>query len=171
MLFMPPMSDPTDEEARGVPARGAALRMLDAVLNRGQTLDTAHGNFTRTLPPEDASFALVMASEALRWLVDLDVLIDSATPQPLAKDVKARSVLRLALIQALKLDTPHHAAIATALPLVSGGPKRLVHGVFGTLMRGSRDPPPGKATPGERATSGMKLRPSRGRLSICARLT
>ncbi len=119
----------------------AALRMLDAVLNRGQTLDTAHGNFTRTLPPEDASFALVIASESLRWLVDLDALIDSATPQPLAKDVKARSVLRLALVQALKLATPHHAAIATALPLVSGGPKRLVHGVFGALMRGGRSLP------------------------------
>ena len=140
---MGPMSDSTDEEARGVPARGAALRVLDAVLNRGQTLDTAHGNFTRRLPPEDASFALVMASEALRWVVDLDALIDSATPQPLPKDVKARNVLRLALVQVLKLDTPHHAAIATALPLVSGGPKRLVHGVFGTLMRG------GKALPGK----------------------
>ena len=142
---MAPMSDPADEEARGVPARGAALRMLDAVLNRGQTLDTAHSNFTRALPPEDAGFALVMASEALRWLVDLDALIDSATPQPLPKDVKARNVLRLALVQALKLDTPHHAAIATALPLVSGGPKRLVHGVFGTLMRGGKTLP-GKPT-------------------------
>lgn len=129
------MSDSPDEEARGVPARMAALRMLDAVLNRGQTLDSAQANFTRGLPPEDAAFALVMASEALRWLVDLDALIDGATAQPLPKDAKARSVLRLALVQALKLDTPHHAAIATALPLISGGPKRLVHGVFGTVVR------------------------------------
>ena len=121
----------------------AALRMLDAVLNRGQTLDTAHGNFTRALPTEDASFARVMASEALRWLVDLDALIDGATPQPLPRDAKARSVLRLALIQALKLDTPPHAAIATALPLITGGPKRLVHGVFGTVVRGA------KALPGK----------------------
>ncbi|CAM3127466.1 16S rRNA (Cytosine967-C5)-methyltransferase [Sphingomonas antarctica] len=119
----------------------AALRMLDAVINRGQTLDTAHGNFTRALPPEDASFALVISSETLRWLVDLDALIDSATPQPLAKDVKARTVLRIALIQALKLGTPHHAAIATALPLITGGPKRLVHGVFGTIVRGGKKLP------------------------------
>ena len=41
----------------------------------------------------------------------------------------------MALAQALVLKTPQHAAIATALPLVAGGPKRLVHGVFGTLMR------------------------------------
>ncbi len=33
------------------------------------------------------------------------------------------------------MNTPPHAAIATALPLVDGGPRRLVHGVFGTVMR------------------------------------
>jgi 16S rRNA (cytosine967-C5)-methyltransferase len=33
------------------------------------------------------------------------------------------------------MGTPPHAAISTALPLVDGGPRRLVHGVFGTLMR------------------------------------
>jgi 16S rRNA (cytosine967-C5)-methyltransferase len=139
------MSGSEDEEARGVPARMAALRMLDAVLNRGQTLDATQANFTRGLPPEDAAFARVMVSEALRWLVDLDALIDGATAQPLPKDAKARSVLRLALVQALRLETPHHAAIATALPLVSGGPKRLVHGVFGAVTRSGKGLP-GKPT-------------------------
>ena len=33
-------------------------------------------------------------------------------------------------------------------------------------MRGSSDPPPGSATPGDSATSGMKLRPSSGSVSI-----
>src|SRR3712207_9625 len=50
-------------------------------------------------------------------------------------DAKARFALRIALVQALRLGTPAHAAIATVLPLVDGGPRRLVHGVFGTLMR------------------------------------
>ena len=45
-------------------------------------------------------------------------------------------MLRIALAQTLILKTPPHAAIATALPLVDGGPRKLVHGVFGTLMRG-----------------------------------
>jgi 16S rRNA (cytosine967-C5)-methyltransferase len=39
------------------------------------------------------------------------------------------------LAQVLILATPPHAAITTALPLVDGGPRKLVHGVFGTLMR------------------------------------
>lgn len=44
-------------------------------------------------------------------------------------------MIRIALVQVLVLGTPEHAAVATALPLVEGGPRRLVHGVLGTLLR------------------------------------
>jgi 16S rRNA (cytosine967-C5)-methyltransferase len=66
---------------------------------------------------------------------DLDALIDSATRQRLPDDSKARMVLRAALAQKVGLGTPEHALVATALPLVDGGPRRLVHGVLGTLLR------------------------------------
>lgn len=125
-----------------MPARRAALRLLDAVLRRGVPLDRAVPRATEGLGPPDRAFAHALAAEALRWLVDLDQLIDSATARPLPADAKARSVLRLALVQALVLGTPSHAAIATALPLVESGPRRLVHGVFGSLSRrGARLPP------------------------------
>jgi 16S rRNA (cytosine967-C5)-methyltransferase len=95
-------------------------------------LDTAARGLTRA---DDRGLAHAIAAEALRRLPDLDALIDSATKKPLPADAKARSALRIALVQALALDTPPHAAISTVLPLVEGGPRRLVHGVFGTLMR------------------------------------
>ncbi len=116
----------------GLPARRVALSMMDAVLRRGQRFDALaiHG-----LSPPDERLARAIVGETLRRLPDLDALIDSATAQPLPGDAKARTVLRIALVQALVLGTPAHAAIATALPMVEGGPKRLVHGVFGTLMR------------------------------------
>jgi 16S rRNA (cytosine967-C5)-methyltransferase len=66
---------------------------------------------------------------------DLDALIDSATKKRLPDDSKARMVLRIALAQKIGLGTPDHAIVATALPLVDGGPRRLVHGVLGTLLR------------------------------------
>ena len=119
----------------GVPARLAALRLLDAVLRQGQRLDVVAGNATRALAAEDCGLAIAITGEVLRRLPDLDALIDSATAQPLPLDAKARTVLRIALAQALRLETPPHAAISTVLPLVTGGPKRLVHGVFGTLIR------------------------------------
>ena len=128
----------------GVAPRRAALSALDRVLNRGEPLDGALERSSRGLAGPDRGLAHALAAETLRRLPDLDALIDSATRQPLPSDAKARAVLRLALTQALALGTPPHAAIATALPLVTGGPKRLVHGVFGTLMRGQArlpDPP------------------------------
>ncbi len=108
--------------------------MLDAVLRRGQTMDNA-AQAARGLPPADAALASAIAGETLRRLPDLDELIDGATRQALPDDSKSRMVLRLALAQKIGLNTPDHAVVATALPLVDGGPRRLVHGVLGTLLR------------------------------------
>lgn len=118
----------------GVGARRAALQILDGVLRRGQTIEAAAAH-ERKLSPPDHSLAIAIAGEALRRLPDLDAMIDSATRQRLPDDSKARMVLRLALAQKIGLGTPDHAIVATALPLVDGGPRRLIHGVLGTLLR------------------------------------
>ena len=118
----------------GLEARQAALRLLDSVLRRGQTLEGAAAAI-RGLSPPDRALCVAITGEALRRLPDLDAIIDSATRNPLPDDSKARMVLRLALAQKIGLATPDHALVATALPLVDGGPRRLVHGVLGTLLR------------------------------------
>ena len=120
----------------GLPVRRAALRLLDAVFRRGETLEQAEGaalSDIRKAP--DRALAKAIAGETLRWLTDLDALIDSATAQNLPEDAKARMVLRIMLAQALRLDTPPHAVIATGLPLLAGGPRRLAHGVFSALVK------------------------------------
>ncbi|MDE2596870.1 MAG: RsmB/NOP family class I SAM-dependent RNA methyltransferase [Sphingomonadales bacterium] len=133
----------------GLPARRAALRLLDAVLRRGETLDlAAHGALQGIRVDADRALARALAGEALRWLVDLDALIDSATRQVLPDDAKARSVLRLMLAGWLRLETPPHAVIATALPLLVGGPKRLAHGVFSTLVKRTARLPDAPTLPG-----------------------
>jgi len=120
----------------GLPARRAALKMLDAVLRRGETLDQVSGSALQHVRGDaDRALSRAIAAEVLRWLVDLDALIDSATRQVLPDDAKPRSVLRLMLAQWLRLETPPHAVIATALPLLVGGPRRLAHGVFSTLTK------------------------------------
>lgn len=124
-------------EVPGLSSRRAALQLLDAVLRRGQPLERALASATKGIDnPADRALAHAIASETLRRIPDLDDLIDGATRQRLPDDAKARMVLRIALVQALILETPQHAAVATALPLVDGGPRRLVHGVLGTLFRG-----------------------------------
>ena len=119
----------------GVDARRAALRILDRVVRSGQTMDSAAQGLK--LEGTDRSLALAIAGETLRRLPLLDRLIDGATRQLLPDDSKARMVLRLALAQRIALNVPDHALVATALPLVEGGPRRLVHGVLSTLLRGT----------------------------------
>ena len=124
------------QDPAGTPARRAALRMLDAVLRRGETLDQAEGAATKSVHGfADKALARAIAAEVLRWLVDLDALIDSATKQRLPDDAKPRMVLRMMLAQWLRFETPPHAVVATALALLAGGPRRLAHGVFSTLSR------------------------------------
>jgi 16S rRNA (cytosine967-C5)-methyltransferase len=120
----------------GLPVRRAALRLLDAVFRRGETLEQAEGGALGDIrKAPDRALAKAIAGETLRWLTDLDALIDSATQQNLPEDAKARMVLRIMLAQALRLDTPPHAVIATGLPLLAGGPRRLAHGVFSALVK------------------------------------
>ncbi len=120
----------------GLPARKGALKLIDAVLNRGETLDqAANAALLGVKGQADRALAKALAGEALRWLTDLDALIDSATRLVLAHDAKVRSVLRLMLAGWQRLETPPHAVIATALPLLVGGPRRLAHGVFSTLVK------------------------------------
>ncbi len=127
---------PPVQATQGVPARRGALRLLMAVLGRGTPLELALESALDGIPmANDRALARHLAATVLRWLPDLDALIDSATPKPLPDDARARQVLRIALAGWLKLGTPPHAVVATALPLVEGGPRRLVHGVLGSLIR------------------------------------
>lgn len=144
------MSSDVQTDPPGSATRRAALSLLDAVLRKGLPLDAAAPSATRGLTrADDRAFATAIASEALRWLPDLDALIDDATRNPLPPDAKARMALRIALVQALAMETAPHAAISTVLPLVDGGPRKLVHGVFGTLMRGGAKLPVQPTLPAE----------------------
>ncbi|WP_428629259.1 RsmB/NOP family class I SAM-dependent RNA methyltransferase [Sphingopyxis sp.] len=125
-----------EADPAGTAPRRAALRLVDAVLRRGDPLDIAMHAAAQGLTGADRAFAVAIASETLRWMVDIDALIDSATAQILPDDVKSRAVLRIALAQLLVLKSPGHAVVATALPLVAGGPRRLVHAI---LSRAQQD--------------------------------
>lgn len=116
--------------------------MLRRGLPLEAAIDGACGELDRA---DDRAFAHAIAAETLRHLPDLDMLIDDTTERPLPPDAKARFVLRIALVQALAMKTPPHAAISTVLPLLDGGPRKLAHAVFSTVIeRGDALPvPPG----------------------------
>ncbi len=134
--MMPTRKSAKTPDIPGLPARRAALQMLDAVLRRGETLDmAAPAALKRVQRDADRALARALAGEVLRWLPDLDALIDSATKKRLPDDAKPRMALRIMLAGWLRLETPPHAVVATGLPLLAGGPRRLAHGVFSTLTK------------------------------------
>ncbi len=123
-------------EIQGLAARRGAFRLLMAVLWQGRPLDGALDHALQGVSQSnDRALARSIASYTLRYLQEWDDLIDSTTAKPLPDDSRARMVLRLALTQAFVLNLPHHAVVATALPLIEGGPRRLVHGILGRLLR------------------------------------
>jgi len=157
-----PAPSQSPEAIPGVPARRAALRLLDAVLRRGEPLDQIAPPILRPIErADDRALALAIVSEALRWLGDIDALIDSATQQNLPEDAKARGVLQIMLAQALRLDLPPHAVIATGLPLLMGGPRRLAHGVFSALLKRGAALPEAPSLPAAAAARWDKAWPGR----------
>ncbi|MFA7440708.1 MAG: methyltransferase domain-containing protein [Sphingomonadaceae bacterium] len=125
----------TGRPPQGVAARSAAVRLLHGVTVLGRPLDQSFGQAASGLSGPDRALARALVSLSLRNLAGLDQLIDSACSRPLPPDARARQALRIALTGRLLLDTPPHAVIATILPLLEGGPRRLVHGVLSTLFR------------------------------------
>jgi 16S rRNA (cytosine967-C5)-methyltransferase len=111
------------------------VRLVHSVTVLGRPLDMQLDSALVGLPPSDRGLARALVGGVLRHLPGLDRLIDSACRLALPPDARARQVLRVALAGRLLLDTPPHAAIATALPMLEGGPRRLVHGVLSTLFR------------------------------------
>ena len=67
---------PKEADVPGLAARRAALRLLDAVLRRGEALETALHAATQGLKRgSDKGLAHAIAADTLRWLPDIDALI------------------------------------------------------------------------------------------------
>ncbi len=120
---------------QGLASRQAAVTLVHGVTVLGRPLDPMLDRVLSGLSAPDRGLARALTGGVLRHLPGLDRLIDSACARPLPPDARARQALRVALAGRLLLDTPAHATIATILPLLEGGPRRLVHGVLSTLFR------------------------------------
>ena len=103
----------------GLAARRAALDIL-GLMRRGRTLDEALAQ-TRSLGAldgPDRAFARNMVSTSWRRRGAIDAVIGHYLDRPLpAKNAEVMDILRLAAVQLLILQTPAHAAVATATEL------------------------------------------------------
>lgn len=115
------VAPPKGPEPSGLDARRLAVRLIEAVLIKGHTLEDAltreekdHG--APVLESRDRAFAHLIAATVLRRYGSLTAVIGAFLTRPLPKEVqRPRSILLVAAAQILLLDTPRHAAINLAV--------------------------------------------------------
>lgn len=128
--------------SQAIITRRSAVRILGAVVNQGQVLDTAFDKEVRSLnlSDEDKSFIRLLVTTCLRRMGQIDVVLSRLMKKPLPeKQAIVRSVLRLGATQALFLGTPPHAVANTSVEVVRSfhlsGMTGFVNGVLRALMR------------------------------------
>jgi 16S rRNA (cytosine967-C5)-methyltransferase len=114
------------------PTREAAFDLLTAVLDRRRTLEEALDALP-TLAPRDRSAAHRLAASVLRRFGTLDAVLEpflhKAPPDPV------RHVLRLGTAGLLFLETPDHAAVATAVALARARGLSAFAGLVNAVLR------------------------------------
>jgi 16S rRNA (cytosine967-C5)-methyltransferase len=118
-------------QAPGLPARSAALKLLRAALSGrgGLEVGLADSGLAR-LVPQDRAFARALTMATLRRLGPIDRALDARLKREPPAPV--RDLLRLGLAQAFWLDTPDFAAVDTTVALA---PKPL-RGLVNAVLRG-----------------------------------
>jgi 16S rRNA (cytosine967-C5)-methyltransferase len=96
------------------PTRDAAFALLTAVLDRRRPLEEELDTLP-ALPPRDRAAAHRLAAAVLRRLGTLDAVLEPLLRRQPPEPV--RHVLRIGAAGLLLLDTPRHAAVATAVAL------------------------------------------------------
>jgi len=127
-------------------ARGCALALLEAVLGRKIPLDQAlaESKPLAALATRDRGFARLLAATVLRRRGQIDAVLAQFLAKPLPERAGVvRDIMRLGAAQALFLETPPHAAVATSVELTeaAGHPalKGLVNAVLRRLSREGKD--------------------------------
>lgn len=114
------------------PTRDAAFDLLSAVLDRHRPLEEALDSLHH-IEPRDRAAAHRIAAAVLRRAGSLDAVLEPflrrAPPDPV------RHVLRLGAAQLLLLDTPAHAAVATAVALARGRSLTPFAGLINAVLR------------------------------------
>lgn len=138
----PAVTDPSPSTHTDLAPRRAALDLLAAALSRRAGLDEAAGRTAfLALSPRDRGFARALVLATLRHLGPIDRALDSRLQK--APPEAVRNILRLGAAQAIALDTPAFAAVATSVDLAAAMREaRPFKGLVNAVLRGvTREPP------------------------------
>ena len=126
------------EPRTGIAARKAAIDLLDAVLTRKASRDTALATTPRfnALAGPDRSFARLIASGSLRHLGEIDAAVDNLLRKPIANSaLTVRQTLRVGAAQLMFLEPPPPAAVDTAVTSLKGSRFAGFSGLANAILR------------------------------------
>jgi 16S rRNA (cytosine967-C5)-methyltransferase len=134
------VTDPN--ETAGLPARAAALDILQAALSGRAGIEGALAQpQLKALEPRDRGFARALAMATLRHLGPIDAALQAKLNR--APPERVVNALRLGAAQLFVLKTPPHAAVGATVDLAPPSFKGLVNAV----LRGLTREPPDLADP------------------------
>ncbi|WP_414693896.1 RsmB/NOP family class I SAM-dependent RNA methyltransferase [Phenylobacterium sp.] len=132
----------SDPNAAGLPARAAALDILQAALSGRAGIEGALAQpQLKALEPRDRGFARALAMATLRHLGPIDAALQAKLNR--APPERVVNILRLGAAQLFVLKTPPHAAVGATVDLSPPSFKGLVNAV----LRGLTREPPDLADP------------------------
>ena len=125
--------------AQTLNARRQALEVLQAVLQKGESLSTALPRLDAQTSAQDRAFIQMLVYGVMRWYWRLDGLLQQLLKKPLKqKDGDLRLLLMLALYQLMDTRVPDYASVDAAVKLVPGKKAwaaGLVNGVLRNFLR------------------------------------
>ncbi|MEO8113413.1 MAG: transcription antitermination factor NusB [Phenylobacterium sp.] len=141
------MSSTEPNDVAGLAARAAAIDLLSAALARRAGIDEGLTHpALRALAPRDRAFARALVMAALRHLGPIDAALQARLKKPPSDRVV--QILRLGVAQVFVLQTPAHAAVATAVDLAAAdNASRPFKGLVNAVLRGLTREPPDLADP------------------------
>lgn len=110
--------------APGLAVRDAAVDILSAVLDRGQSLDALFDPSTgdrawRALPERDRRLTRAVVTAALRHHGETEAVLSRLIERPPRRAGKLHRILEVAAAQLLYMDVPDHAAVSVAMEQVT----------------------------------------------------
>lgn len=126
MGLNPKPSHPTKARppAPGLAVREAAVDVLAAVLDRGQSLDALFDSSVgdkawRALPERDRRLARAIVTAALRHHGETGAILSRLIERPPRRAGKLFRIIEVAVAQLLYMDVPDHAAVSVAMEQVT----------------------------------------------------
>lgn len=129
----------------GLRVRQVSLDVLNAVLERKQTLDQVleRGSDFKGLPVQDKRFCRMLVATVLRRLGQIDDLIAKAEDRSVSRTVSLQNILRIGIAQIMFMNVPDHAALDTTVELAArrgmSRQKSFVNGLLRTMTRVGRE--------------------------------